>query len=40
VHNNVIVTKRIIDSVYQYLCEDHKMTIASKAVWTCVGVTY
>ena len=26
--------KRIKDSVYQYLCSDHKMTIASKAVRT------
>ena len=30
--NNVTVAKGIIDSVYQYLCWDHKMTIASKAV--------
>jgi len=30
----VTAAKRIIDSAYQYLYCDHKMTIASKAVRT------
>jgi len=34
VHNNVTAAKRIKDSVYKYLCWDHKMTIGSKAVKT------
>jgi len=33
-HSNVTTAKCIIDNVYQYLCSDHKMTIASKAVRT------